>query len=144
MSGPLDPGPPLVAGEESCPQDPPTRGEFTRAITIAGIATLCGAAAQFLASLATQRVWGFVTVLFGVVIGLLVNWAAGRHRSVSLGIVAAVATLGAALFGYSLLWLPFVTPPVNRSLTWFHLIMLGVGLFIAYLLAGPRTEQRDF
>lgn len=138
-----DPGPPLLAEEEFCPYAAPTRGEILRAILVGALMVLTGSVAQLAAALITQRVWGLVTVGVGIITGFAVHEAAGRHRSVLVGAVAAGSTLGASLIGYGFYWIPLLPRTVDRTVTLYHLIMLGLGLFIAYLLSGPRIGSDD-
>lgn len=142
MSRPLDPGPPLTPGEEFCESDPPSSGEYLRAAGAAVAVVALGAGAWVGIGLLTHRQWGFAAVFLGVAAGWLVHRAAGRHRSKSLGAIAAAAALLAAAAGYGLLWLPQLAPiAVDRQLSWYLLLMAGVGGFVAYRLAGPRPAS---
>lgn len=143
MTRPLDPGPPLTAGDEPCLDAPPTGGEYARAAVIAALASLVGAGGWFLTALVTHRLWGVVSVVIGVVVGMAVHQAAGRHRALALGAIAAAATLAASGVGYALLWLPIVPPAVNRQFTWYQLAVIAIGALISFLLAGPRTGPGD-
>lgn len=143
MRTPLDPGPPLTAEPEYCPDDLPTGLECARGAFIATMAALLGGGLQLTASLLTHRVWGLTTVLVGLGIGVAVYFAAGRHRSRKLGLIASGATLLSAAMGYGLTWLPLVDPAISRTADWYYLIMLGLGLFIAYQMAGPRPGAAD-
>ncbi len=142
MGNRLDPGPPLTAGEEYCATESPSGTEYAKASLVALLLAATGAGVCFGVALATHRLWGVMVVVVGVMIGLAVHHAAGRHRSGALGGIAAGATMIASLAGYSLLWLPFVSPTVDRSLSWVHLVMIGLGLFIAFLMAGPRPAAK--
>lgn len=144
MNKPLDPGPPLTPEEEYCAHDPPTGAETAKAIGVAALSVLAGGISWFVIALATQRLWSFVTVGIGVLTGLAMYRAAGRHRSQALGIIAGVATTLASGVGYALLWLPFVRDlPVDKQLSWGHLIMLCVGIFAAYRITGPQATNNE-
>lgn len=138
MSNRLDPGPPLTAGDEFFACAAPTTAEYVKASLVAFLLAAFGAGTSLLVTIATHRVIGVVLVAVGVVIGLAVHRAAGRHRSSAMGAIAAGATMLAASMGYGLLWLPFVSPELSRSLSLVNLATIGLGLFIAFLLAGPR------
>lgn len=142
MSGPVNPGPPLLIEPEYCACDLPTRSEYIRAGFSAILAVALGAVALIVSTLATYRLWGVVIVIGGIVNGFLVYWAAGRHRSLATGLMAVGATLLGPLIGYVLLWLPTVSPEVDRALTWSHLVLTVVGCFVAYLLSGQKPGQQ--
>ncbi len=142
MGNGLNPGPPLVPGDEFCPTEPPRTGDYIKAGGSATLAVLGGAAGLFAIAMATQRLWSFTSVLIGLLLGWAVHRAAGRRRSLWLGVMAAVATVESNAIGYGLLWLPFISPThLNRQLNWEHFIMLAVGAAVAYRLAGPRTQR---
>lgn len=144
MSRRLNPGPPLTAEEEFCEHAPPTGGETFKAMGTALLITLGGALGWFLVVLATRRLWGFSTVLIGVAAGWTMHQAAGRHRSRTLGILAAVTTVLAPIIGYGMLWLPFVSPDLaDRHFSWYDLAMLALGAFVAYRLAGPKAKTGE-
>jgi len=143
MSRPLDPGPPLLIQPEYCATDSPTRSEYMRAGLTAVAAIGVGALGSMGTALATQRIWGVVIVALGILIGFAIHWAAGRHRSVYLGLVAVCATVLGPVIGYAMLWLPFASPTLDRSLTWSHLGMMVVGSLIAYLLAGQGSSPKN-
>lgn len=143
MSKPLDPGPPLLIQPEYCATDSPTRSEYLRAGVTAVAAVAIGALGSMGTAVATQRIWGVVIVALGILIGFGIHWAAGRHRSLYLGLMAVGATLLGPLIGYALLWLPFTSPHLDRSVTWAHLGTLVVGGIIAYLLAGQRSSPHN-
>ena len=144
MGKPFDPGPPLTPEPEFCECEPPSGLEYAKAVGMAGAAVLLGGLGWFGVVLATQRLWGFTTVVIGVVAGWAINRAAGRHRSIGLGIIGGVATVFAAITGYSLLWLPFVSGiGVDRQLSWYDMVMGGLGSFVAYRLAGPKAKAKD-
>jgi len=141
---PLDPGPPLTPDPEFCSCEPPSGTEYAKASGMTVLAVLLGGLGWFLVVLVTQRLWGFTTVIVGVAAGWAINQAAGRHRSVTLGAMSAGATLFAAATGYALLWLPFVGGMgIDRQLSWYDLIMSGLGCFVAYRLAGPKAKAND-
>jgi hypothetical protein len=141
MGNHMDPGPPLISGDEFCPDDPPTGMETLRAVGTALLVVILGGAGWFVVVLATQRLWGVVMVLVGGLSGYFINQAAGRHRSLTLGLLAGGATLCASALGYGLLFLPFVDGTViNRSLDWTDLIKLAVAMFLAYRLAGAKSH----
>lgn len=143
MSRPIDPGPPLLIPPEYCATDFPTRSEYLRAGATAAAAVAIGALGSMGTALITQRIWGVVIVALGILIGFAIHWAAGRHRSLYLGLMAVGATLLGPLIGYALLWLPFTAPNLDRSVTWSHLGMMVVGSFIAYLLSGQRLSSQN-
>lgn len=141
MGKPLDPGPPLTAGEEFCPDEPPSAHEYWRASFAAMALGTVLAGGWFVVAVATQRLWGVIVVLIGIALGLTVHRAAGRHRSYVMGAIAAGATLLAGILGYILLWMPFVSASVDRRIEWYHPLMLVLALFVAYRLAGPRATD---
>jgi hypothetical protein len=92
--------------------------------------------------------FGKVLAFPGVLIALAAGWAiqaaAGRHRTIALGIIAAVATLVAAAAGYLLLHLPAVNrPAAGWHLNGYDFIMAGVAAFVAFRLAGPGAKSRN-
>lgn len=144
MGHPFDPGPPLEAGPETCPCDRPGAGEYVKASGAALLAILLGAAVWLAIGLAAQKVMSVTAVLTGLIAGQLVHLAARRLRSIALGIIAGGAALLASGTGYALLWLPFLGKlPVDRQLSWYHLLMLLLGSGLAYGIAGQRTKQKQ-
>lgn len=138
MNRPLDPGPPLTDGNEFCPDDPPSTGEYARAIALATLGALVMGSAWFAVALATGQFWGAALVIMGLVSGLVVLQAS-PHRSAAMGVIAAGAGLAAALLGYGLRWLPVVDPALALGgLSWYHPVLLVVGLGAGYWLAGPH------
>lgn len=140
MNRPPDPGPPLTAGPEFCPDDPPSTGEYARAVGLAGLSALVMGCAWFAVALATGQFWGAALTLMGAVSGLVVLQAS-PHRSVAMGAIAVGAGLVAALLGYGLRWLPVVDPALAPGLAWYHPVLLAVGLYAGYWLAGPRSAR---
>lgn len=144
MGKPLDPGPPLTPADEFCACEPPSTMEYVKAAAIATLAVIGGAGGWFAVALVARRLLAFPSVLIGAVAGWAIHQVAGRHRSVALGAMAAAATVFAATFGYSLLWMPFVHQPAGSwGLSGYDFLMAGVGGFVAYRLAGPRGRSRD-
>ncbi|MDF2626894.1 MAG: hypothetical protein K0R39_725 [Symbiobacteriaceae bacterium] len=144
MSNHFDPGPPLTPDKEFCACEPPSGTEYLRATGVAFLTALLGGIAWFAVVLFTHRLWGFTTVLIGLVAGWAINRSAGNHRSVMLGVFGVVATAFATLGGYLLLWLPFVSErTVDRSFSWYDVLMMGLGGFMAYRLAGPKPKAKD-
>lgn len=143
MGNPLNPGPPLDPGEEYCEADAPSGVEKARAVGAALLVTLAAAGSILLIGLVTGRTWAFAALVVGVAQGWAVNNAANRHRSRFLGIVAAGATFFSHAAGYLLLWLPLeALQKVSRSLSWYDLVMIGISVFVAYRLSGPRPEPK--
>lgn len=141
----LNPGPPLLAEDEFCPCQPPGAAQYLKAAAAAVAAALAGGPLWVAASLSTRELRGFPLILIGLGAGWLIHMAAGRLRSVWLGALAVVATLGAAATGYALLWLPLLDPRlIDRNLSWYHLAMAGLAAFVAYRMSGPaaRTAAR--
>lgn len=144
MSNHFDPGPPLKPEDEFCACQPPSGAEYAKAAGAALLTVLIGGAGWFGVVLATHRLWGFTTVLVGLAAGWAVNKAAGSHRSLSLGLIGGVATVLATVCGYVLLYLPSLAErPVDRQFSWYDLIMVGLGVFMAYRLAGPKPKAKD-
>ncbi|HWI60852.1 MAG TPA: hypothetical protein VNT75_03340 [Symbiobacteriaceae bacterium] len=144
MSNHFTPGPPLKPEDEFCACEPPSGGEYAKAVGAAFLIVLLGGGGWFGVVLATHRLWGFTTVLVGLAAGWAVNRAAGSHRSPSLGIIGGVATVLATFCGYLLLWLPMLgEAPLDRELSWYDLIMIGLGAFVAYRLSGPKPKSNN-
>lgn len=144
MGKPLDPGPPLQAPEEYCEADPPNLGDYLKATGITLLVTAGMAVGWFAFAMATRKVWSVVDVVAGLAVGLAVNSAASRHRSSWLGAMAGTGAVLATAIGYSLLWLPFVDPAaVDRQFSWYHLFAVALAAFIAYRLAGPKTQPNS-
>lgn len=142
MSNRRDPGPPLVAEEEFCASQPPGASEYIKASGAALAALLGGAVIWVGLVLLVQQVSGFTALLVALGTGWLVHRAAGRHRSVGLGIIAAVSSVLAVLLGFALLWLPlFDRMKLPRQLDWYQVSMLVLGAVAAYHLAGPRDRR---
>jgi hypothetical protein len=134
----------LTPGDEFCKCEPPTGWENIKAVAAALGTAAVGAAAQFGVTLATGRVWDISTIAIGGLVGWLVHQAAGRHRSVLIGAVAAGATALACGAGYGLLWLPSLhRAAVAQAVGWFYLPMVALGGFVAYRLAGPITSSES-
>lgn len=144
VSNHFDPGPPLKPEDEFCACQPPSGTEYVKASGAGLLVTLAGGAAWFGVVLVTGRLWGFTTILVGLAAGWLINRAAGSHRSLGLGIISGAATVLATLCGYGLLWLPTLADrPVDRQFSWYDLLMVGLGAFMAYRLAGPTPKSND-
>lgn len=144
MSNHFRPGPPLRPEDEFCACEPPTSFEYVKAAGTAFLILLLGSAGWFGVVLATQRLWGFTTVLIGLFAGWAIHRAAGSHRSLWLGIIGGVTTMLATAAGYGLLWLPMLADaPIDRQFSWYDLIMIGLGAFVAYRLAGPKPTAKD-
>lgn len=139
MSDPRNPGPPLVSEKEFCACEPPTAAENLRATAAALVALLVGAALWLGLVLLLQKISSVTALLIAVGAGRLVHHAAGRHRSVALGILAGASSLLAVLCGFALLWLPlFDSLKLPRQLDWYQIAMMVLGALAAYHLAGPR------
>lgn len=143
MRPPLTPGPPLQIEDEPCAHGPPSGRDYLRAATAILVVGAVGVAFQLTAALITHRVWGLATVIIGVLSGVAVHYRAGRRRSWQLGLMAAVGTLISGGLSYAFAWLPIITPSPGDPVDWYYVAMLGLGVFIAFLLAGPRTEVPD-
>lgn len=141
MSDRRNPGPPLTAEEEFCACQPPTTGEYVRAFGAAFLLLIAGAGLWLGLVLLFQRISAASAVPIAAGVGWAIHRAAGRHRSLALGILAAVSAILATLAGFALLWLPaFARLPLARQLDWYHLAMLGLGALFAFSLAGPRER----
>lgn len=144
MSNRYDPGPPLKPEEEFCACEPPSDTEYVKAAATAFLLTMVGGGTWFAVVLLTHRQWGFTTVLIGLAAGWAINQAAGKHRSIMLGVFGSLATVFATFGGYLLLWLPFVREgTVDRSFSLYDFLMIGLGAFMAYRLAGPKPRAKD-
>lgn len=142
MGNHLQPGPPLIPGEEFCACETPSHVEYLKAVGSALLVMLLGAGGWSGMTVATGRIWSFTTVLLGMAAGWAVHRAAGRHRSRALGIIAGAAAILAVIVGYALLWAPFVRlPSAGWPLGWYDLFMAGLGAFIAFRLAGPKPKS---
>ena len=141
MSDRPNPGPPLVAEDEFCACQPPTTKEYLKASGASLLVILAGAGAWLGLVLLLQRIPGLAGVLSGPVAGWAVHRAAGRHRSLGLGILAAASSVLVSVVGFALLWLPiFARLKLPRQLGWYDLIMIALGALAAYSLAGPREQ----
>lgn len=144
MGKPLDPGPPLTAADEFCACEAPGTGAYVKAAGTAVVISMIGAGAWGGLAVTFGKVLAVPTVLIALAAGWSVQAAAGRHRSIALGIIAAVATLAAAAAGYLLLQLPAVHPPAGGwHLNLYDFIMAGVATFLAFRVAGPGTKSRN-
>lgn len=144
MGHPFDPGPPLKAGTEYCPCEPPSPAAYAKALGAALLAILAGSAGWLVIGIVTGRLYSVTAVLIGLLAGWLVHIAAGRLRSIGLGIIAAAASILASGTGYALLWLPFLGKlPIDRQVSWYHLLMVAIGGAVAYSMAGQRTKSRE-
>lgn len=142
MNVPQNPGPPLTAGDEYCACAPPTAAEYAKAAGIAFLIAIGGVAACLGLALLTARLWSVTSVVVGVCAGLAIYRAAGRHRSVGLGIMAACTTILTAVTGYALLWLPvFNRTAVNRELTWYHIAIVAAASIMAYGFTGGKEKR---
>lgn len=143
MSDPRSPGPPLVVEKEFCASEPPTTAENLRAGGAALVALVAGAVLWLGLVLLLQKISSLTPLLIAVGAGQLVHRAAGRHRSVALGILAAASSLLAVLGGFALLWLPFFERlKFPRQLDWYQIAIMVLGALVAYHLAGPRQGER--
>lgn len=137
----LDPGPALVPEDEFCACQPPGPAEYLWAIGASFLVALGGAIGWLTITIATQRMWTLSLVLLGFCAGWAVNKAAGRLRSVALGVIAVIATALAGLGGYALLWLPFIdATAIDKQLNWEHLLILALTGFVAYRMSGPKSN----
>jgi hypothetical protein len=144
LSNHFDPGPPLKPEDEFCACEPPSGTEYVKAAATAFLLTMVGSGAWFAVVLYTHRLLGFTSVLIGLVAGWAINRAAGNHRSVTLGIFGSLSTVFATLGGYLLLWLPFIREgTVDRSFSLYDFLMILLGAFMAYRLAGPKPRAKD-
>jgi len=143
MSRHINPGPPLLIQPEYCATDPPTRLEYVKALATAAVTVAVGSITLMATALITQRVWGVVIVALGIVIGFAIHWAAGRHRSMYIGLIAVGATLLGPLIGYAMLWLPVISHPIDRTVNLSQPSMLALGSLIAYLLTGQRSPRKN-
>jgi len=141
MKQPPNPGPPLTDGLEICADDRPAFGDYARAVGLSGMVALVTGGGWFALALFTGALWGAVPVLIGILTGLAVLQFS-PHRTVAMGAIAAAAALAAALLGYGLLWLPAVAGAAARALSWYHPVLLMVGMAVAFWLAGPRAEKQ--
>lgn len=142
MSDRSNPGPPLIAQEEFCACQPPTIREYLRAAAASALIVLAGAGVWIGLVLLLHRISGVTGLLIAVCAGWLIHRAAGRHRSLSLGILAATSSVLACLVGFALLWLPIFSRLIlPRQLAWYHLIMFAMGALVAYGMAGPRDRH---
>lgn len=142
MSDRPNPGPPLIAQDEFCACQPPTAKEYLKASAAALLIIVAGAGAWLGLVLLLQRISSLAGVLIALAAGWVIHRAAGRHRSLALGILAAACSVLAPLLGFTLLWLPiFSRLKLPRQLHWYHLIMLALGALAAYGVAGPRDHR---
>jgi hypothetical protein len=137
-----NPGPPLAPEEEFCACQLPSGLEYLKASGVTLLLLLVGAGAVFGTALLSGRTWSFLNPLLGLVLGLAVNWAAGHHRSVWLGLIAAGGTGLATGVGYLAL-LGWQHGPISWGLPWSHVVMIAVGGLVAYRLAGPNAASRQ-
>jgi hypothetical protein len=144
MSDRSNPGPPLVAGEEYCACQAPSAMEYLRACAATLLVLVAGAGAWLGHVLLLQTISGITAVLIAVGAGWLVHRAAGRHRSLGMGILAAAGSVLACLGGFALLWLPaFSRLTFPRHLGWYHLSMMALGALVAFGMAGPRERRSN-
>lgn len=135
----LNPGPPLTPEPEFCESDPPDGLAYAKAIGVAFLMLIGGGVAWFSVAVITQRLWAVTTVVLGIVAGWAINRTTAGRRSLSLGVMAGAATVLAAAVGYIMLWLPLTgTAKIDKSLSWYDLVMGGLGAFVAYRFAGPK------
>lgn len=143
MGTPYNPGPPLTPEEEFCECQPPSGLDYVKAAGMALLTILAGGVVWLGVALVIHRPSGFTTVIVGFGAGWAIHWAAARRRSVALGIIAGAATVLAGLAGYVLTWLPLVRPITgSRPLSWFDLIIAGLGAFAAYRIASPKSGMK--
>lgn len=136
-----NPGPPLTPADEFCACQPPSGKEYLQAGGVALLVICFGAGVIIGAALLSGQTWSVLTALVGAGIGWAVNRAAGRHRSVWLGVIAAAGTGLAAGAGY--LALSLIGNPITWGLPWTHLLMISAGALVAYRLAGPNAESKQ-
>jgi hypothetical protein len=139
----FNPGPPLKPEDEFCACEPPSAAEYVKAAGITMLTVLLGGPAWAAAVVVTHRLWAITTVMVGLAAGWTVNKVAGGHRSLTLGIMSAAATALAWGIGNLLLFIPAFSGARNRSLSWYDLLMLGLGAFMAYRLAGPKPVSKQ-
>lgn len=145
MSDRPNPGPPLIVQDEFCACQPPTAKEYLKASGAALLIILAGAGAWLGLVLLLQRISSLAGVLIALSAGWAIHRAAGRHRSLALGLLAAASSVLAPLAGFALLWLPgFSRLKVPRQLDWYHLIMLALSALAAYSMTGPRDRRGKF
>jgi hypothetical protein len=137
-----NPGPPLAPVDEFCACQAPSGMEYLRAGGTALLVVLLGAGAIAGAALLSGQTWSVLTALVGLGLGLAVHRAAGLHRSVWLGVIAAAGTGLATGVGY--LSLTLSGSRISWGVAWTHLLMVAVGALVAYRLAGPSalTQKR--
>lgn len=136
-----NPGPPLAPADEFCACQAPSSKEYLKAGGVALLVICFGAGAIIGAALLSGQTWSVLTALVGAGVGWSVNRAAGRHRSVWLGVIAAAATGLAAGVGY--LALRWTDSPIIWGLPWTHLLMVSAGALVAYRLAGPNAAAKQ-
>lgn len=145
MSDRSNPGPPLVAEEEFCACQPPSAAEYLKASVTAVAVLLAGAGLWLGTVLLFQRISGMASVLIALGAGWAVHRAAGRHRSLLMGILAAAGGVLAPLLGFAMLWMPlFRDWKLPRQLDWYQLAMIGLGALVAFGVAGPRERRSKF
>ncbi|MDB4898032.1 MAG: hypothetical protein JWN15_4294 [Firmicutes bacterium] len=145
MGKPLDPGPPLTVADEFCACEAPGTAEYIKAVGAAVLISLIGAASWCGVAVAAGHTMAFPSVVIGLATGWSVNAAARLHRTVALGLIAAVATLLAASGGYLLLLrLPAVPQPTaGWPLNVYDFVMAGVAAVLAFWVAGPGAKSRN-
>lgn len=137
-----DPGPPPRAEEEFCACQPPSTAEYIRASAAASAWIVLGGGLWLGLTLLLQQTSALTSMLIALSPGWIIHWAAGRHRSLALGILAAVAGAGACLAGFGLLWLPALGRlPIPRQLDWYHLSLLGLGLLAGFGKVAPKNRN---
>lgn len=145
MSDQSNPGPPLVAEDEFCACQPPSTAEYLKASAAAVAVLLVGAGLWLGVVLLFQRISGMSSVLIALGAGWVVHRAAGRHRSVVMGILAAASGVLAPLLGFVMLWMPFFSNwKLPRQLDWYQLAMIGLGALVAFGVAGPRERRSKY
>lgn len=135
-----NPGPPLTPTDEFCACQAPSGREYLQAGGVAFVLICFGAGLIIGTALLSGQTWSVLTALVGAGTGWAVNRAAGRHRSVWLGVIAAVGTGLAAGVGY--LALGLIGNPITWGLPWAHPLMVAAGALVAYRLAGPNAESK--
>jgi hypothetical protein len=135
-----NPGPPLTPADEFCACQTPSGLEYLRAGGVALLVICFGAGVLIGAALLSGQTWSVLTTILGAGLGWSVNRAAGRHRSVWLGVIAAASTLVATGIGY--LSLRYTGSPITWGVPWAHLLMVAIGAGLAYRLAGPSAASR--
>lgn len=136
-----NPGPPLSPSDEFCACQAPSSKEYLKAGGVALLLIGFGAGVIIGAALLSGQTWSFLTALVGAGIGWAVNRAAGRHRSVWLGVIAAAGTGLAAGVGY--LALSLSSSQIIWGLPWTHPLMVSAGALVAYRLAGPNAGSKQ-